>query len=150
MLLSEPLRDEIYSYIHGDVLKTCPVFRAFENSFINPLSRTLDIETFGPGDNVIEEGEMSSKMFFIQNGTVDIFHQATKSSFKELQVGDYFGEISFFTGKPRCASAKCLDYVDLLSLTRANMNHILEKFPEASEKTIALSNKCQEEDYSSL
>lgn len=38
-------------------------------------------ETYGPGDIIIDEGEMSFKMYFIQHGKVSIFHKATKSSF---------------------------------------------------------------------
>jgi len=111
------------------LLKQCSIFKEYEDHFINQLSRTLETDTYGPSDTIIEEGEMSSKMFFIQNGKVDIFHQNTHSSFKVLEPREYFGEIAFFTEKPRCASAKCLDYVDLLTLSRTSMDMLLEKFP---------------------
>ncbi|CAG9318440.1 unnamed protein product [Blepharisma stoltei] len=149
-LLSEPLRDEIYAHIHGVIIKLCPIFEKYEAHFISQLTRALESETYAPGDTVIEEGEMSSKMYFIQNGRVDIYHHQTKSTFKELGPGEYFGEIAFFTEKPRCASAKCLDFVDLLSLSRTNMNMLLEKFPEAKDSTEAMSKKCEDGDYSSL
>lgn len=45
----------------------------------------------------------------------------------------HFGEIAFFTEKPRCASAKCVDYVDLLSMNRLKVDTLLMKFPEAME-----------------
>ncbi|CAG9311955.1 unnamed protein product [Blepharisma stoltei] len=149
-LLSEPLRDEIYAHIHGIVIKLCPIFEQYEAHFISQLTRALESETYAPGDTVIEEGEMSTKMYFIQNGKIDIFHHSTKSTYKDLGPKEYFGEIAFFTEKPRCASAKCLDFVDLLSLSRANMNQLLEKFPEAKEQTDLLSKKCEDNDFSTL
>jgi hypothetical protein len=149
-LLSEPLRDEIYAHIHGVVIKVCTIFNEYEPHFLSQLSKALETETYGPGDTVIEEGEMSSKIYFIQNGKVDIYHQATKSSFRELKSDDYFGEISFFTDKPRCASAKCSDYVDLLALSKNNMNLLLEKFPEAKEVTENVAKKCENGDLSCL
>lgn len=93
---------------------------------------------------------MSSKLYFIQNGKVVIYHEATKSSFIELKPDDYFGEISFFTEKPRCASAKCSDYVDLLALSKQSMNLLLDKFPKAKEVTENIAKKCVEGDLSCL
>lgn len=149
-LLSEPLKDEIYAFIHGVVIKICMIFTIYEEHFISQLTKTLETETFAPGDIVIEEGEMSSKMYFIQNGKIDIYHHATKSSIAELGSKKYFGEISFFLETARCASAKCLNFVELLSLSRTNLNVLLERFPEAKMATDSLIESCLNEDYSPL
>lgn len=149
-LLSEPLRDEIYAHIHGVVIKMCMIFTIYEEHFISQLTKTLETETYAPGDIVIEEGEMSTKMYFIQNGKIDIYHHSTKSTIAELGSKKYFGEIAFFLETPRCASAKCIDFVDLLSLSRINLNILLEKFPEAKIATETLIQGCGDNDYSSL
>ena len=149
-LLSEPLRDEIYAHIHGIVIKMCVIFTIYEDHFISQLTKTLESETYAPGDVIIEEGEMSTKMYFIQNGKIDIYHQTTKSTIAELGTKKYFGEIAFFLETPRCASAKCIDFVDLLSLSRTNLNILLDKFPEAKIATETLAQKCMDEDYSCL
>lgn len=150
ILLSEPLRDEIYSHIHGVVIKFCKIFEKFETNFISQLARTLINETFAPGDNIIEEGEMSDKMYFIMMGKVIIYHGLTKSMIQELGEKQYFGEISFFTSNPRCASVKCTDFVDVLSLTRLNFNCLVSKFPEASEIIEGLIRNCEKGDFSCL
>lgn len=150
ILLSEPLRDEIYSHIHGVVIKFCKIFDKYESNFISQLARTLINETFAPGDNIIEEGEMSDKLYFIMNGKIRIFQAVTKTVFQELGEKQHFGEISFFTGNPRCASAQCIDFVDVLSLTRLNFNLLSEKFPEATNISKNIQRKCEKNDFSDL
>jgi hyperpolarization activated cyclic nucleotide-gated potassium channel 2 len=149
-LLSEPLRDEIYAHIHGVVINNCSIFTIFEKHFISQLTKTLESETYAPGDIVIEEGEMSTKMYFIQNGKIDIYHHSTRSTINELDKNKYFGEIAFFLQTPRCASAKCIDFVDLLSLSRLNLNTLLDKFPEAKIENEKLLERCSDNDLSAL
>lgn len=143
-LLSEPLRDEIYTHIHGVVIKHCEVFIIYESHFISLLTKALESETFAPGDIIFQDGDFSNKMYFIQNGVISIYHKITNSVYNELGPKAYFGEIAFFIENQRCASAKCMDFVDLLSLSRSNMNYLLEKFPEALEATNILSIKCKD------
>jgi hyperpolarization activated cyclic nucleotide-gated potassium channel 2 len=149
-LLSEPLRDEIFVHTRGKIFSTCPIFENFSQSFISQLSKVLEPRMFAPADVVIEEGEKSSVLYFILQGTVDIYHHRTNSSFKEITKGKYFGEIGFFTNKPRTASVKCLDFVDILALSHDKVDFILEKFPEANEATKLLADRCKDEDYTVL
>jgi CRP-like cAMP-binding protein len=89
-------------------------------------------------------------MYFITSGKINIFQSQTNSSFKKLTPGTFFGELSFFTGQKRCASAGCLDFVDLLSLSRDNFLYLLEKFPEAKETTNFVMKKVDKGDISQL
>jgi CRP-like cAMP-binding protein len=49
---------------------------------------------------------MTSKMFFIAHGNIDVYHMSTNTSFCTVMTGGYFGEIAFFTGMARSASAR--------------------------------------------
>jgi CRP-like cAMP-binding protein len=69
---------------------------------------------------------MTNKMYFIANGKIDIYHLGTNTSFCTIMTGGYFGEIAFFTGLPRTASARCEDFVDLLSLGREGLLSLIE------------------------
>jgi hypothetical protein len=149
-LLSEPLRDEIYAHINANVIKLCAVFDDYESYFIAQLTRTLENETYAPGDTIFEDGEISSKIYFIMNGTIEIYHQSTLSMFASLSGKQYFGEIAFFTGVARCASARCVEFADMLSLVRLNFLSLLEKFPEAKELTNILQKRCEGLDYTVL
>ena len=47
-----------------------------------------------------------------------------------LREGDFFGEISLITGRPRTASVKVRQAVELLRLQKADFDHILKIHPE--------------------
>ena len=149
-LLSEPLRDEIYSLINAKVIRKCPGFSDYEDYFIAQLTRTLENETYAPSDTIFQQGEISSKLYFILSGRIKIFHLSTNSVFVELNSRQFFGEIAFFTGANRCASARCVEFVDLLSLIRPNFMSLLEKFPEMQELTKRLQKRCEDGDYTAL
>jgi hyperpolarization activated cyclic nucleotide-gated potassium channel 2 len=131
--LSEPLRDEVYAQVNGAIVNICPVFVSLDQTFVTQVSKLLVPETFAPGDVVFEQGLLGGKMFYIVHGKIDVFHQATNSSFKILHNRGYFGEISFFTNEPRCASTRCLEFADVLSLERSDTEKLMLKFPLTKE-----------------
>ena len=47
-----------------------------------------------------------------------------------LHNGSHFGELSFFSGQSRTASAKASDFTTLLSLHRDDFLKALEQYPE--------------------
>lgn len=78
----------------------------------------LEPRTYAPGDIIFEEREMTASIFYIQNGLVEIIHSKTESVFKELEKNAYFGEIALFTNHPRCATARCIEFVEILTVDR--------------------------------
>jgi len=139
--LSEPLKDEVYAQVNGAIVNICPVFLSLDQTFVTQLSKLLNPETFAPGDVVFEQGLLGGKMFYIVHGKIEVYHQATNSSFKILHTKAYFGEISFFTNQPRCASTRCLEFADVLSLERADTDKLLLKFPLTKEHLQLMSKQ---------
>lgn len=54
----------------------------------------LEFEVFQPGDYIIREGTMGNKMYFIQEGIVDIITKDNEIA-TSLSDGSYFGGIIF-------------------------------------------------------
>ena len=127
--LSEPLKDEIYMEVNGAVLMTCAIFRDYPEILVGKIGMALSQEAFAPGDEIFQEGQIGTKMYFLREGKVDIFHSATGTSFSILKRKSYFGEISFYSSLHRCASARCWEFAELLTLDRVNFNTILNKYP---------------------
>lgn len=131
--LSRPLREDIFVVTRGNFLRKCPFFKFYSFDFLRILIRSLRHAVFAPGDIIIKEYDLSNSIYFILKGRVEIFHERTQTSFKELNRKRYFGEISFFLPCPRSSSARSLVFSELLTLTRYELEGIVSKRPKDYE-----------------
>jgi len=129
--LSKPLRNEIFSRTRGVVFKSLGVFETIFYRQVTILSELLKQQIYAPEDIVFTEGEMSSSLYFIQAGVVDVYHMSSNSSYRRLSDNEHFGEVSFFSKMPRTASVKCLCFTELFALERRVMEEVCEESPLA-------------------
>lgn len=149
-LLSEPLREEIFVHTRGQLFKMCRIFANFHKQFLLHFSKLLEPRTYAPGDIIFEEGEKTAAIFYVQHGIVEILHQNTQSVFKELSDNEYFGEIALFTNHARCATARCLEFVEILTVSRTQLDMLLERMPDAKQKVDIIEKQTENRDYSIL
>lgn len=80
------------------------------------------------GDIIIKEGTIGNKMYFIQEGIVDIV-MANGEVATSLSDGSYFGEICLLTNARRVASVRAETYCNLFSLSVEHFNAVLDQYP---------------------
>lgn len=80
------------------------------------------------GDIIIKEGTIGNKMYFIQEGIVDIV-MANGDVATSLSDGSYFGEICLLTNARRVASVRAETYCNLFSLSVEHFNTVLDQYP---------------------
>lgn len=80
------------------------------------------------GDIIIKEGTIGNKMYFIQEGIVDIV-MANGEVATSLSDGSYFGEICLLTNARRVASVRAETYCNLFSLSVDHFNAVLDQYP---------------------
>lgn len=92
--------------------------------------RSNDATEWSPvaGDIIIKEGTIGSKMYFIQEGIVDIV-MANGEVATSLSDGSYFGEICLLTNARRVASVRAETYCNLFSLSVDHFNAVLDQYP---------------------
>ena len=148
-ILSEPLREELFGYTAGGkLIRKCKIFlQLYEGKVIRKLSLYFKNRVFSSSDVILEEGETSFSIFFIISGTVEVFHSGTRTVFKILKPGNFFGEIGFFAKKPRTATIRCADMVECLTFRREELDLILNKFPLAAGKTKDIETSCMYNDF---
>ena len=134
MNLSKPLKIEIFTYTRASILDRNVIFQNYQPTFRRHIGFTMKIQVFSKEDVIFEEGEIGTIMYFIMNGTVDIYHQLTKTVFRTLVKSKTFGEIGFFLETCRSASARCDNYCELVTLDKKTFNRLLNSYP--SEKTV--------------
>lgn len=89
-------------------------------------------EELDPGRVLFEQGDEGSRMYFIEQGTVEIYQAARNGDLclALLGEGDYFGEMSLIAGEPRSASAKARSPVRLRAICREDMLAGIRSDPE--------------------
>ena len=132
--LSNPLKIEIFNYTRASILDRNIIFQNYPPKFRRHLGFSMKIQVFSKGDVIFEEGEIGKIIYFIMNGTVDIYHQSTKTVLRTLVKSKTFGEIGFFLETCRSASARCDNFCELVTLDRKTFNRLLNNHP--SEKLV--------------
>jgi hypothetical protein len=97
----------------------------------------MEIRTFQPGEIVVREGNPGDSMFIICDGDVSVMTK--DKSGKEVQLadlseGDFFGEVSLLTGKPRTATIYAISYTEVLELKRTSLPEIEANCPQIRKK----------------
>jgi hypothetical protein len=96
------------------------------------IVREMEIESHDEGSVIITEGEPGSSMFLIVSGEVKVYTRGTAAGsvyLAKLGEGDFFGEVSVLTGKPRTATITASQRTELLRLDREKLDAVFAKHP---------------------
>jgi len=97
------------------------------------LIREMDLETHDEGSVIISEGDPGSSMYLIVSGEVKVYTRSTTATgnvyLAKLGEGDFFGEVSILTGKPRTATITASQPTELLRLDKEKLDNLLAKHP---------------------
>ncbi|XP_059620417.1 potassium/sodium hyperpolarization-activated cyclic nucleotide-gated channel 3 isoform X2 [Phlebotomus argentipes] len=126
--LSEKLREDVINYNCRSLVASVPFFANADANFVSDVVTKLKYEVFQPGDIIIKEGTIGTKMYFIQEGVVDIV-MANGEVATSLSDGSYFGEICLLTNARRVASVRAETYCNLFSLSVDHFNCVLDQYP---------------------
>lgn len=126
--LSEKLREDVINYNCRSLVASVPFFANADSNFVSDVVTKLKYEVFQPGDIIIKEGTIGTKMYFIQEGVVDIV-MANGEVATSLSDGSYFGEICLLTNARRVASVRAETYCNLFSLSVDHFNCVLDQYP---------------------
>jgi len=112
------------------------LFSSFDREALKEIIDSTLLRSFREGDIIVTEGEPGSSLFLIVSGSVKIFTRTDDGGhlpLAELGPGDFFGEVSLLTGKPRTATITAQTLVTAIELDRADVDRIGESHPEVHE-----------------
>ena len=81
---------EILNYNCRELVNVVPFFQGADPLFVSGVVSKLKFEVFQPGDLILTEGTFGTKMYFIQQGTVDVL-STQGDTIAQLTDGAYFG-----------------------------------------------------------
>jgi hypothetical protein len=132
-IISLPLKTQIIMIVRGFILTKIQIFSRLTKACTRALGDKMKVNIYSPSDIIIKQGELTSTLFLITSGSVEVYHEKTNTSFTELSEGHLFGEISFFTGEPRKSSVKSLEYSELFSLSKFDFIQTINSIPKDRE-----------------
>lgn len=118
--------------------KILPAFftRFEKDELMEILSEGIELVTVKDGEVILREGEEGDCMYTISEGKVKVTTQGPGDQPLELAVlnpGDFFGEGSFLTGKPRTATVTAVGDGELLKFPQEKMLEIIARYPHVEE-----------------
>jgi cAMP-dependent protein kinase regulator len=114
-------------------LQASTLFSSFEEQALEEILSSTSVRSYDEGDIIVTEGEPGSSLFLIVSGEVKVFTRGETGEhlpLAELGAGDFFGEVSLITGKPRTATITAKTTVTAIELEKENVDRIAAKHPK--------------------
>jgi cAMP-dependent protein kinase regulator len=115
-------------------LPKSPLFEVLNTEERDALVKEMELESHDEGNVVISEGDPGTSMYVIASGEVKVYTRGMGGNLgsvylAKLGEGDFFGEVSVLTGKPRTATITAAQRTELLRLDKEKLDNALAKFP---------------------
>jgi len=113
-------------------LKRNSLFGPLGEEVLTELVTSLRVSTLEKGDTILRADEPGDSLYLIRSGRVRIVSKTDsghEKSIAYLGFGDAIGELALLTGEPQAFSAIADTPCELMTLTKADFDAILEKHP---------------------
>eukprot|EP00300_Choanocystis_sp_HF-7_P000629 c10526_g1_i1.p1 GENE.c10526_g1_i1~~c10526_g1_i1.p1 ORF type:complete len:469 (-),score=102.12 c10526_g1_i1:99-1466(-) len=84
---------------------------------------------FNGGDAIVRMGEVSSKMYFLRSGTVEVRAEDMTTVWDTMSQGAFFGEVGAFKGIPRTANIVAKTQCEVLVVDKDDVLSLLTPYP---------------------
>ena len=112
-------------------------FSGLTENEIAELLKSCTAHTFGPGEYVLREDEVSRHIFVILSGRIRIgktLYAGDDRKLGEINAGEFFGEMAFLDGSPRSAGASSIEETTLLKIDRDSFDKLAVRRPRIAYK----------------
>ena len=123
---------------------TSPLFSDFSPTELVAVMRDLKLHEFEPGEILVTQGEPGESLFILASGRARAYVKDAKgrsTQAREMNEGDFFGEIAVMTGLPRTATVTASTRCELLELDRAALDRLTKAQPRIREVLQAFYSK---------
>ena len=109
-----------------------PLFQGIPAEQIPEILQSMRPGKFDAGAEIVREGEPGDSLFLITEGSASVRTRDESGRavpLATLGVGDFFGEVSLITSRPRTATVRAETPVGVLELTRERLGPLRSRFP---------------------
>src|SRR5213596_3084285 len=125
------------------ILRGEPLFQCLSDDQIDSLVKQSDLNHFGRGERVIEEGAEGDSMFILLRGAAEVSISKNGSTIPvaTLSSGDCFGEMSLLTGEKRSATVRAEGDCYVMEIGKDVMANVVRDAPECLKQLSELLAK---------
>jgi len=147
-----PIRDVFHGHIEREyhkqeslsvqsdakmMMQAIPILSPLSDEELTDLSSNVDIDLYGAGELIVQEGEDGDSMYIIRSGTceaIKIMENGRTKLLSTMRPGDFFGEISLLTGEKRSATIRTTEDTALIVIRKSIFSKIIIANPVISEQ----------------
>lgn len=113
-------------------INSIPIFAPLSTEETQRISASCMVRVFAPGEPVIVAGEAGDSMFIVHRGRVNIQvkENGIGRTITTLHAGDFFGEMSLFSGDPRTADVVADTETKVIEISQQILKPLFEGNPE--------------------
>jgi small-conductance mechanosensitive channel/CRP-like cAMP-binding protein len=114
------------------ILRGEPLFQCLSDGQIENLVQKSDLNHFGRGERVIEEGAEGDSMFILLRGDaqVSVAKNGSTIPVATLRSGECFGEMSLLTGEKRSATVRAEGDCYVMEIGKDVMGEVIRESPD--------------------
>jgi len=115
-----------------EAVAAIPFFSPLNADERKKLADEATLHVFNAGEMIIREGDPGRSIYVILDGQVRVFtrdHHGEELELAVLGASQFFGEMSFLTGKPRSGSVMALDTSVVVELSYTSMRRVVKEHP---------------------
>jgi cAMP-dependent protein kinase regulator len=126
-------------------LPEIPLFSELKREELHQVINRINAKHVPKGTLVCKEGDPGDSIYIISSGKVGIFKYSGKKQgdvlLATLRAGDFFGEFGFFSDRRRHATAKALGDVEILEISRGDLDEIATLHPRIRDILLTFYKK---------
>ena len=115
-----------------DAVAAIPFFSPLDGDERKKLADAATLHVFNAGEVIIREEDPGRSIYVILDGKIRVFtrdHHGEELELAVLGASQFFGEMSFLTGKPRSGSVAAVDTSVIVELSYTSMRKVVKEHP---------------------
>jgi CRP-like cAMP-binding protein len=135
---AHPVRVDARHYLEmSRRLLATPLFGDLKQDELMAVVEGLTLRTWDPGDVLVSEGAPGNSLFLLTTGELRVYVRnpvGRNVEVARLGEGDWFGEVSALSGRPRSATVVAADWVECLELSKPTLDAMAAVHPRVRDR----------------